>query len=229
MAYNALYGYDTALQGNTLGADGRRRDRQYPAWMTDMNARGIGIAENYTPTVPGFIDIPRYNAPPAAPVQDQFISPPVAGFAGGTLGGEGSGGMEPPGAPGDMRALLSSLGGYFGFGGTETAPAAGFDTGPSTGAASGGSGGYGGGAPGGGYGSPGDVSAPSPETGYFFHGGEVTRNSLGGPNPPGPDDGYAALNVGEGVITAAAMKHYGPAFLARLNKLTVPKGSSNKK
>ena len=51
----------------------------------------------------------------------------------------------------------------------------------------------------------------------------ITRNKLMGPNPDGPDDGYGSLKVGEGVLTVKAMKHYGSAFLAKLNKLAVPK------
>jgi len=59
----------------------------------------------------------------------------------------------------------------------------------------------------------------------FFRGGLVTQNRLTGPNPPGPDDGYASLNKGEGVLTAAALKHYGPGIVNKLNKLAVPKGA----
>jgi hypothetical protein len=56
-----------------------------------------------------------------------------------------------------------------------------------------------------------------------FKGGPLTQNRLIGPNPPGPDTGFASVQAGEGVLTKAAMQHYGPAFLARLNKLAVPK------
>lgn len=56
-----------------------------------------------------------------------------------------------------------------------------------------------------------------------YKGGLITRNKLLGPDPAGPDDGYASLNAGEGVITAAAMKHYGPGLLRKLNKLAIPK------
>jgi hypothetical protein len=36
-------------------------------------------------------------------------------------------------------------------------------------------------------------------------GGMVNPGMLSGPNPPGPDDGYGALDHGEGVLTAKAM------------------------
>lgn len=94
-----------------------------------------------------------------------------------------------------------------------------------------------GGGPGGGGGQGGDGSGPGGDSGSggggpgggdsFFKGGMVTLNKLAPPNPPGPDDGYAALNKGEGVITAKAMRFYGPAFLAKINKLAVPKTIAN--
>jgi len=76
-------------------------------------------------------------------------------------------------------------------------------------------------------GSPGGMSADqgdiTAEARGMYRGGIVTRNRLTGPNPKGPDDGYVPLNLGEGVLTAAALKHYGPGIVARLNKLAVPK------
>jgi hypothetical protein len=38
-------------------------------------------------------------------------------------------------------------------------------------------------------------------TGMFSKGGKVTKRSLFGPNPPGPDDGFGGLKAGERVIT----------------------------
>ena len=71
---------------------------------------------------------------------------------------------------------------------------------------------------------PGSDAAESAEaTGGFASGGVVTRNRLVGPDPRGPDDGYAALNAGEGVITARAMKYYGKGFLSKLNRMEIPK------
>jgi hypothetical protein len=52
----------------------------------------------------------------------------------------------------------------------------------------------------------------------YAKGGHVTRDRLTGPNPPGPDDGYAALDVGETVITAEATSRYGKDVMNALNK-----------
>jgi hypothetical protein len=49
-------------------------------------------------------------------------------------------------------------------------------------------------------------------------GGMVNPGMLSGPNPPGPDDGYGALDHGEGVLTAKAMDDLGAGNLAKLNK-----------
>lgn len=64
---------------------------------------------------------------------------------------------------------------------------------------------------GGGTGDPSGSGAP------FYRGGHVTPEKLGGPNPPGPDDGHATLDVGEFVIRASAAEKLGPDILERLN------------
>lgn len=232
MAYNALYGYDTALQGygraNTPGATTQGRQRQYPAWMTDMNARGIGEAQDYTPTVPGFIEIPRYIAPPPIAQAQEQTAPQAMGFTADTRQAEGGfgaandqvGNRAAPGYLGDVLGGLGlSTGTYGGIGGG-MADGLGLtgneQMGHDANAAAGNENAS----------AQGSVDAASAMDG-LWRGGAVTANRLRGPNPPGPDDGFAALDIGEGVMTAAAMKHYGPAFLARLNKLQVPKGSSN--
>lgn len=51
----------------------------------------------------------------------------------------------------------------------------------------------------------------------FFGGGSVTRDRLSGPNPPGPDEGFAALKPGEFVLSAPATQAIGPDVLAALN------------
>jgi len=57
-------------------------------------------------------------------------------------------------------------------------------------------------------GGSGEVSSDGAPGGYA-KGGHVTRDRLHGPNPPGPDDGYAALDAGEYVIRAADVKRMG--------------------
>jgi hypothetical protein len=75
----------------------------------------------------------------------------------------------------------------------------------------------GGGTDGGATGGATDGSNDSGGSG-FAKGGHVTADRLKGPNPPGPDDGYAALDVGETVITAEATRRYGKDVMMALNK-----------
>lgn len=71
----------------------------------------------------------------------------------------------------------------------------------------------------GGYGGDGDFEGGGYEGfGGFARGGMVYPGMLSGPNPAGPDDGYGALELGEGVLTADAMGDIGEAGLAALNK-----------
>ena len=222
MAINPLYGYDTGQYGYGQ-ANTPSRQRKYPAWMTDPNARGIGMAESYTPTVPAFTEIPRYYAPTEPPAaQEQMTAPQSAGFASDTRqGGEGGFGAandqvgnQP--APGYLGDILGGLG-------------------LSTGTYGGSAGGMASGSELDGLGGQAQANTEAMSGSGFgdprgmYRGGMVTANRLHGPNPPGHDDGFAALEIGEGVMTAAAMQHYGPAFLARLNKLQVPKGAFGKK
>lgn len=52
----------------------------------------------------------------------------------------------------------------------------------------------------------------------FAKGGKVTPNRLAGPNPPGPDDGFAALKNGEFVLNKEAAEAIGYELLNRLNR-----------
>lgn len=54
--------------------------------------------------------------------------------------------------------------------------------------------------------------------GGSYMGGPITRAMLKGPNPPGPDDGYRALDVGEYVIKASTAKKLGAPALKALNE-----------
>ena len=73
-------------------------------------------------------------------------------------------------------------------------------------------------------GGSGEVSGEGAPGGYA-KGGHVTRDRLHGPNPPGPDDGYAALDAGEFVIKASDVKKLGgpDKTRARLAKLLAGK------
>lgn len=58
-------------------------------------------------------------------------------------------------------------------------------------------------------------------SGMYAKGGKV--NMLLGPNPPGPDDGYAGLDRGEYVIRKNAADHYGKGLLDALNARKIDK------
>jgi hypothetical protein len=297
MAYNPLYGYDTALYGygqaNQLDPSGGGygpAKRQMPAWMNDLAARGIGVANDGVYGAPPAIDIPRGDglggipAVVAGPVDagNNGIIPgfsnaiptgDAAGAGGGAEGsnngnasfaGSGQGlGLGNPSAKSGWASLLDSLGiehnttlgDLSGLGGSQTnnpnvsnmnavgtapgdltaAPGYGFAAGDYTQGASGGVAGGQTGTmseiAGGGYGAPAGETGAGTGQGFeapsgfnnYSRGGLVTRNRLQGPDPDGPDDGYGALNVGEGVLTARALKHYGDGIIDRLNKLQVPK------
>jgi hypothetical protein len=70
----------------------------------------------------------------------------------------------------------------------------------------------------GGYGT-GDTSGGFGE-GQYNMGGPVDR--VGGPNPPGPDDGAGMLQLGEYVIKKSAVKKYGAGLLDMINDGKIP-------
>ena len=55
-------------------------------------------------------------------------------------------------------------------------------------------------------------------------GGYVSMQHLGGPDPEGPDDGYAALKDGEFVINDKAVKKYGIELMNLINSGKISKG-----
>jgi hypothetical protein len=55
-------------------------------------------------------------------------------------------------------------------------------------------------------------------------GGEVSMQHLQGPDPEGPDDGYAALKMGEFVINDKAVKKYGIELMHAINSGKISKG-----
>lgn len=58
----------------------------------------------------------------------------------------------------------------------------------------------------------------------FAQGGHVSMQRLQGPNPEGPDDGYAALKDGEFVINDKAVKKYGIELMQAINSGKIKKG-----
>ena len=60
--------------------------------------------------------------------------------------------------------------------------------------------------------------------GGFAQGGHVSMQHLGGPDPEGPDDGYAALKDGEFVINDKAVKKYGIELMQAINSGKISKG-----
>jgi len=58
----------------------------------------------------------------------------------------------------------------------------------------------------------------------FAKGGHVSMQRLQGPNPAGPDDGYAALKDGEYVINDNAVKKYGIELMEAINSGKISKG-----
>jgi len=58
----------------------------------------------------------------------------------------------------------------------------------------------------------------------YAQGGHVSMQHLLGPDPAGPDDGYAALNDGEFVINDKAVKKYGIELMHAINSGKISKG-----
>ena len=134
---------------------------------------------------------------------------------------------ESSGGGGGVSAPSGGMSGYGGSavsaGGTSSAPG----QGP----------GYGGGYEGGGgYSSPSGGDAGSSGAfgggfgggdsgdGGYAKGGKVTMNRLRGPNPMGPDDGYAGLKDGEFVINAKSVGKYGIELMNAINAGKISKG-----
>ena len=197
--------------------------RQFPVWMNSG-------AQADRPVYDTTQNLPPAVAPPTAPVMASAPAAPVD-MGQGFMQPEGGGGGY--GAPDQPNTTFSDFMNALGFGGfgsansttSGTAPLGAVDTatmdnpgdlssaGPGTNAVGGDIGG----------GPQGDFGGQMAGLAGMFHGGIVTPNRLQGHNPPGPDDGLVPMDIGEGVLTAKAIRHYGPGIVARLNKLQVPK------
>jgi hypothetical protein len=57
-----------------------------------------------------------------------------------------------------------------------------------------------------------------------YKGGPISMKNLQGPNPDGPDDGYASLKDGEYVINDKAVKKYGIELMNLINSGKISKG-----
>jgi len=86
-------------------------------------------------------------------------------------------------------------------------------------AATGGGGGYGSGGVGGG---PGGTGGGPGGFGPQYRGGLITPRDVKGPNPPGPDDGQASLDIGEYVIRKKAVQKYGANIFEQINAGKIP-------
>ena len=75
-----------------------------------------------------------------------------------------------------------------------------------------------------GRGEPGGDRGGWGRGGGYAKGGHVSMMHLGGPNPMGPDDGYAALKDGEFVINDKAVKKYGIELMNAINSGKISKG-----
>jgi len=58
--------------------------------------------------------------------------------------------------------------------------------------------------------------------GYMAKGGMVTPQQVKGRNPPGPDDGYTGLDIGEYVIRKKAVQKYGANIFEQINAGKIP-------
>lgn len=180
-------------------------------FMSAIGFSGFGSANN---TTTGTAPLGAVTSEPlGAPMGGSDIGPGAGpgGFGGG-LGSMGAAAMGL--GVGGLGAMSGAD--IMGFGGAQEGGAGG-------GGAAGGDTGSGGGGAGSAGGGMGGIGGMDGAGNGMFRGGIVTANRLRGPDPRGPDDGYVAMDKGEGVLTAEAVRHYGPGLVHRLNRLAVPK------
>jgi hypothetical protein len=192
-----------------------------PFSFTGIPSSYYGGQSGYSGGYSGGFDETPYT-PYVAPVNRyvELMAQPVVPIGGGGGGfgasAEGQAAREAPMSDKDIARQLStneSIGKFIDFSGNVLAPgtlARAF---------------LGGGRDGGGdVGSVGNASTMSPGGGYFSKGGYVSMQHLGGPDPEGPDDGYAALKDGEFVINDKAVKKYGIELMNAINSGKISKG-----
>lgn len=163
-------------------------------------------------------------------------NPTYSAGVGETYGSGSLGGFQ----AGDLSAMRDAMnaGGSSGYNGSTVSPSGmisgGLNQGPGYGGAPtrDGGGDYGGGSTsssdgGGNYGGDSGGyggSYGSGSVGGFYKGGKVTMDRLQGPNPMGPDDGYAGLKNGEFVINKNSVNKYGIELMNAINAGKISKG-----
>lgn len=166
-----------------------------------------------------------------SPAEDSPSETGAIGTGGpGAPSGTGTGGQtdspSETGAPSTGGPGAPSGGGAGNVGGVDTSNSPSESNASQTGGpgAPGGGGGGGGGTSGGDTsggtsagGAAGSAGGGDPAGGTYAKGGFVRRNTLRGPNPPGPDQGYAGLQSGEFVIRKPAVEATGLQALRRIN------------
>jgi hypothetical protein len=163
---------------------------------------------------------------------DAMRNPTYDAGVGQTYGSGSLGGFQ----AGDLSAMRDAMnaGATSGYNGSTVSPSGmisgGLNQGPGYGGAptgDGGSDGGGGDSGGGNYGGNSGGyggSYGSGSVGGFYKGGKVTMDRLQGPNPMGPDDGYAGLKNGEFVINAKSVGKYGIELMNAINAGKILKG-----
>lgn len=212
---NRLMPYSTSLFNPVMGANdaGGGLKLSYPSWMTDNAARGIG--NTFTPDYAKPVDtssqaVAPYGGAVDAPAMDAPAMPAPAPFnpaQGFDAGNNGNGGPSPNAQAtgrfgGDLYGMGAAIADYLGGGsgfGSNSSNAVGMSQEAVNQEVAG-------------------LSAPGVPN---FKGGILTKNKLVGDDPDGPDDGYASVQSGEGVLTRKAMEHYGAGIVNKLNKLQV--------
>ena len=144
----------------------------------------------------GFVSTPDTQA-----VQNAINNTDFSGMDRGSI-------SSPPSTP-DTQAVQNAI---------NSTDFSGMDRGGSQGG--GGMGGDGGGASNSNPGDPGRGGGGA----HLAKGGYVSMQHLGGPDPEGPDDGYASLKDGEFVINDKAVKKYGIELMNAINSGKISKG-----
>ena len=230
MLVNALVGYQDPTSTTYTPS-------KYPAWMTDQFGYGNayqGTAADPTFGAPGvdpYSQLPAHPNPAAADTTAQAQTPSAApGGNGGGGEGNGAGAYNGTGSPGfalgsDLTGLANAIGNGLGLNGPQTPSVL-----DSVGNAINGDPNQLSGSGGPNYdantaGSNAGPGSGAPDPNANFKGGIITANKLTGtPNNP-HDGGWTEAEVGEGVITKAALAHYGPGLVNKLNRLEIKKSA----